>query len=144
MSEAKDTMLTAWDIVCALNMAIVCLICYRMVIHILSRSVERSSDLLAGMWAVVATVVVFRKTGVGSLSAGIARVVATCVSFALCLLYLLLFPSTPLGVAVLIGIGTVAVALLGRRNDFAQQASRLSGTVLQDDRGNTRHEPGDK
>jgi hypothetical protein len=101
----------------------------------LSRSVDRPSDLLGGMWAVVATVFAFKETPVRSLSAGIARLVATCVSFALCLLYVLLFPFTPVGVAVLIGIGTVAAALLGRRNDLAQQASRLSGAVLQHYRG---------
>jgi uncharacterized membrane protein YgaE (UPF0421/DUF939 family) len=70
------------------------------------------------MWAVVATVFVFRETRVRSLSAGIARLLATCVSFALCLLYLLLFPFTSVGMAVLIGIGTVAMALLGRRDDI--------------------------
>jgi uncharacterized membrane protein YgaE (UPF0421/DUF939 family) len=34
------------------------------------------------------------------------------------LLYLLLFPFTPVGMAVLIAIGTVVMALLGRRDDI--------------------------
>jgi uncharacterized membrane protein YgaE (UPF0421/DUF939 family) len=70
------------------------------------------------MWAVVAAVFVFRETRLRTLSAGIARLVATCVSFALCLLYLSLFPFTPVGMAALIGIGTVIMALLGRRDDI--------------------------
>ena len=70
----------------------------------------------------VATVFVFRETRLRSLSAGIARLIATCVSFALCLLYLLLFPFTAVGMAVLIGMGTVAMALLGRRDDIVTTA----------------------
>jgi uncharacterized membrane protein YccC len=118
MLEVKDAKLTAWDAIYALNMAIACLVSYWMITHILSRSVDRPSDFLGGMWAVAATVFVFRETRGRSLSAGIARLIATCVSFALCLFYLLLFPFTPLGMAVLIGIGTVAMALLGRRDDI--------------------------
>jgi uncharacterized membrane protein YgaE (UPF0421/DUF939 family) len=34
------------------------------------------------------------------------------------LLYLLLFPFTPVGMAVLIAIGTMVMALLGRRDDI--------------------------
>src|SRR5258708_36580944 len=70
------------------------------------------------MWAVVATVFVFRETRLRSLSAGIARLIATCVSFALCLLYLLLFPFTPVGMAALIAIGTMVMASLDRRDDI--------------------------
>ncbi len=66
----------------------------------------------------VAYALVFRETRLGSLSAGIARLIATCVSFALCLLYLSLFPFTPVGMAALIAIGTLVMALLGRREDI--------------------------
>jgi uncharacterized membrane protein YccC len=118
MQVVKDAKLIAGDVVYALNMAIACLVSYWIVTHILSQSVDRPSDLLGGMWAVVATVFVFRETRVTSLSAGIARLVATCVSSALCLLYLSLFPFTPVGMAALIGIGTVAMTLLGRRDDI--------------------------
>jgi uncharacterized membrane protein YccC len=116
--EVKDAKLSSWDIVYALNMAVACLASYWMITHILARSVDAPSDFLGGMWAVAATVFVFRETHVRSLSAGVARLIATCVSFALCLLYLSLFPFTPVGMAVLIGIGTVAMALLGRRDDI--------------------------
>jgi len=118
MPQAKNQKLSSWDVVYALNMGIACLITYWIMTHILSRFVDESSDFLGGMWAVVATVFVFRETRLRSLSAGAARLIATCVSFALCLLYLLLFPFTPVGMAALIGIGTVVIALLGRRDDI--------------------------
>src|SRR5258708_33255924 len=116
--EEKNPKLSRWDIAYALNMAIACLIPYWIMTHILSRFVDEPSDFLSGMWAVAATVFVFRETRLRSLSAGIARLIATCVSFALCLLYLLLFPFTPVGMAVLIAIGTAVTALLGRRDDI--------------------------
>src|SRR5882762_10657288 len=116
--EVKDAKLSSWDVVYALNMAIACFITYWIMTHILSRFVNGPSDFLGGMWAVVATVFVFRESRLRSLSAGIARLIATCVSFALCLLYLSFFPFTPVGMAALIAIGSVAMALLGRRDDI--------------------------
>jgi uncharacterized membrane protein YgaE (UPF0421/DUF939 family) len=116
--DVKNPKLSLWDVVYALNMAIACLITYWTMTHTLSRFVDQSSDFLGGMWAVAATVFVFRETRLGSLSAGIARLIATCVSFALCLLYLSLFPFTPVGMAALIAIGTVVISLLGRRDDI--------------------------
>jgi uncharacterized membrane protein YccC len=116
--EVKNPRLSWWDVAYALNMAIACLITYWIITHTLSRFVDVPSDFLGGMWAVAATVFVFRETRLRSLSAGIARLMATCVSFALCLLYLLLFPFTPVGMAALIAIGTLVLALLGRRDDI--------------------------
>ncbi len=118
MPEVKDAKLSSWDVVYALNMAIACLVSYWIMTRILARFFDGSADFLGGMWAVAATVFVFRESRARSLSAGIARLIATCVSFALCLLYLSLFPFTPVGMAALIGIGTVAMALLDRRDDI--------------------------
>jgi uncharacterized membrane protein YgaE (UPF0421/DUF939 family) len=122
MPEVKSLKLSSWDVVYALNMAIACFITYWIMTHSLSRFVDGPSDFLGGMWAVAATVFVYRETRLRSLSAGFARLIATCVSFALCLLYLLLFPFTPVGMAVLIGIGTMVMALLGRRDDIVTVA----------------------
>jgi uncharacterized membrane protein YgaE (UPF0421/DUF939 family) len=118
MPQVKDRKLSSWDVIYALNMAIACLITYWIMTHILFRLVDGPADLLGGMWAVVAAVFVFRDTRLRSLSAGIARLLATCVSFVLCLLYLLLFPFTPIGMAALIAIGTLVMTLLGRRDDI--------------------------
>jgi len=106
------------DMIYALEMTIACAISYWITTSGLIAFVGKSSDFLGGMWAVVATVFVFRDTRINSLSAGLARFIATCVSFALCLLYLLLFPFQVLGMAVLIGAGTVVMMLLGRREDI--------------------------
>jgi uncharacterized membrane protein YccC len=120
--------LAPWDFVYALAMAIACLMTYVIAIHGLGPFVERDNDLLGGMWAVVATVFVFRETRHDSLSAGIARLIATGVSFALCLPYLWIFPFTPVGMAILLGVGTVAMMLLGRRDDIITTA--ITTTVV--------------
>ena len=70
ISEVKSPKLSSWDVAYALNMAIACLITYWIMTHTLSRVVDESSDFLGGMWAVVATVFVFRETRLGSLSDG--------------------------------------------------------------------------
>jgi uncharacterized membrane protein YccC len=116
--SGKHDKLAAWDVVYSLNMAIACLITYWTITSILSGFVDQASDLLGGMWAVVAVVFVFRDTRARALSSGIARLIATCVSFALCLPYLLIFPFTPVGLAALLGIGTLIMAALGRREDI--------------------------
>jgi uncharacterized membrane protein YgaE (UPF0421/DUF939 family) len=108
----------AWDIAYAVDMAVACLITYWVLTNLLSRLVDVPNDLLGGMWGVVATVFVFRDTRAHSLPSGIARMIATCVSFALCFLYLWFFAFTPVGMAALIGIGTVTMMLLGRRDDI--------------------------
>ena len=79
---------------------------------------EARMTRLPVMWAVAATVFVFRETRRDSFSAGMARLIATCVSFALCLIYLWFFPFTPLGMAALLGIGTLVMMLLNRRGDI--------------------------
>src|SRR6266436_5625768 len=114
----KRQKLSPEDIIYALEMTIACAISYWITTSGLIAFVDKSSDFLGGMWAVVATVFVFRDTRTNSLSAGFARLIATCVSFALCLLYLLLFPFQPLGMAVLIGLGTLVMMILGRREDI--------------------------
>ncbi|MBO0741612.1 MAG: FUSC family protein [Hyphomicrobiaceae bacterium] len=115
---SKVTSLSSWDIIYALDMAIACAISYWAITHALQPLTDRDSDLLGGMWAVAATVFVFRETRRVSVSAGLARLIATCVSFALCLIYLWFFPFTPLGMAALLGIGTLAMMLLDRRGDI--------------------------
>src|SRR5258708_20076371 len=114
----KQQKLSSGDISCAVEMGIECAIRYWIITYGLAPFVDRASDFLGGMWAAVATVFVFRDTRANSVSAGLSRLLATCVSFALCLLYLVLFPFQPVGMAALIGIGTVVMMLLGRREDI--------------------------
>ena len=100
------------------NMAIACGLSYWIMTHALSPLVGKGSDLLGGMWAAVATLFVFRSSLDDSLTAGLARLFVTIVSFALCLVYLWFFPVTVVGLAVVIGVGTLAMMLLSWRDDI--------------------------
>jgi hypothetical protein len=110
--------LSAWDFFYALDMALAGLISYSIVTYVLSPFVDKPDAFLGGMWATIATVFVFRETRVDSLSAGMSRLIATCVSFALCQVYLVALPFHPAGLAALLGIGTVILMYLGRRDDI--------------------------
>jgi uncharacterized membrane protein YccC len=114
--------LSAWDVAYSVNMAIACLISYWITTTALSGLVGRNTDYLGGMWATVATVFVFRDSRKGSVSAGAQRFKATCVSFALCQLYLWIFPFEAVGMAALLGIGTLVMMKLGRREDILTTA----------------------
>ena len=120
--------LTPWHFGYAVFMAIACGVSYTIITQVLVPFVDRSDDLLGGMWAVVATIFVFRESRESTLSAGLARLIATCVSFALCLAYLLIFPFTGLGMAVVIGLGTIVMVLLGRQEDIV--TTGITSTVV--------------
>jgi uncharacterized membrane protein YccC len=125
--------LSAYNIVYSIAMALACLISFWIVTHLLNTIVVRDDDLLGGMWAAVATAFVFRDTGRAqtlvfpdtvraSFSAGVARLVATSVSFALCLVYLSLARPSASGMAVVLAAGTVILILLGRLDEIITTA----------------------
>jgi hypothetical protein len=101
-------------------LGVACLISYLLITYILGRAyfVSRDEELLGGMWAVIATVFVYRHTYQQSVSAALSRMAATLLSFALCLVYLLIFPFYPWGMAALIGIGAIVMTLIGRPEDI--------------------------
>jgi hypothetical protein len=105
-------------------LAISCLISYWLITSILAReySVSRDNDLLGGMWAVVATIFVFRYRVLQSGRAAISRTLATFLSFALCFLYFLIFPFNAFGMAAVIWIGAVILCLIGRSEDIVTTA----------------------
>src|SRR5580658_7480829 len=86
-------------------LAIACLVSYWLITTVLTReySLSREDDLLGGMWAVVATIFVYRTSHQRSTRAAVARTVATLVSFVACLAYLLFFPFHVIGMTALIG-----------------------------------------
>jgi uncharacterized membrane protein YccC len=110
--------LSSWNVIYSLNMGIACAISYWIMTNALASIVDKDSDLLGGMWSAVATLFVFRASRGDSLTAGASRLLATSVSFALCLAYLWFFPFTVPGLAALIGIGALAMMLLGRQDDI--------------------------
>src|ERR1700757_4345498 len=96
-------------------LAVSCLISYWLITNILAReySASRDNDLLGGMWAVIATIFVFRYSILQSGRVAISRTLATFLSFALCFLYFLIFPFNVFGMVALIWIGTVILCLIG-------------------------------
>jgi hypothetical protein len=100
-------------------LGISCGISYWLITHILAdiRSISRDDDLLGGMWAVAATIFVYRYSHAESVRAALSRMAATSVSFALCFVYLLIFPFHMWGMATLIGISAIAVTMIGRPDD---------------------------
>jgi uncharacterized membrane protein YccC len=114
--------ITSWDVIYSVSMGIACLIGYAAATTLLSTLTPRDDDLLGGMWASVATAFVFRDTRAQSLSAGVDRLIATCVSFALCLVYLLVAPPTAAGIPILVFAGTLIIMLLKRREDIITTA----------------------
>ena len=123
--------LSAWDIAFAVAMALACLITYWIMAALFLRFGHGpSSDLVGGLWAIVATLYVFRETRVKSLAASMGRIIATGVSFALCLIYLLLFPFTPWALAGLLVCGTLIMMALGRRDEIGLAAVTTAVVML--------------
>jgi len=115
----------------ALMLTISCVISFWLITHILPNlySVSRDDDLLGGMWAVIATIFVYRHTQSESLGAAGLRLVATLASFALCLVYLLVFPFNVWGMAALIGIGAFGLGMMGRP-DYIMTTSITTAVVM--------------
>ena len=110
--------LSAWDVVHAVNLAITTFIAYALTTSVTPLLTQRPAQPVGILWTVISAVFVFRDTREHSLSAGMSRLFATCFSFALCLVYLLLFPANPLGMAILIAIGALLATLANRRDEI--------------------------
>lgn len=103
----------------AMAVALACLISFEITTHLLTRvrSISEADDELGGMWAMIATLFVFREAYQQSVAAAFSRTRATAVSFALCLLYLAFLPFHPWGMVLLIGVGAVLVTLTAHPED---------------------------
>ncbi|HEY6770289.1 MAG TPA: FUSC family protein [Candidatus Sulfotelmatobacter sp.] len=97
---------------------------YWLITAVLTREyfVSRDDDLLGGMWAAVATIFVYRESYDQSARAALSRILATLFSFLLCLIYLLIFPFHVVGMAVLIGVIAIILALVRRSEDIITAA----------------------
>ena len=101
-------------------LGICCLFSYKLITELLTRSrfLPRDDQFLGGMWAVIATIFVFRCSYEESVRAALSRTSATLFSFALCFVYLLVSPFRPWGLVLLIAIGAIVLDLLGRSEDI--------------------------
>ncbi len=111
-------------------LSLACLVSYWCTTRVLGRTVDVSkvNVALGAMWAVIATVFVYRTGASQSSRAALTRIAATLVSFALCLGYLLLLPFHVLGLAVLIGLSVLVATLIGRPEDAVTAA--ITTTVV--------------
>jgi len=117
-------------IVHAVVLAVACIFSYQAITFLLAHgwTISRDDKSLGGMWAVIATIFVFRYSYKDSAKAAFSRTTATFLSFLLCFCYLLIFPFTPHGMAVLIGLGTVLLSLVGRDEDIV--TAGITTTVI--------------
>jgi uncharacterized membrane protein YccC len=122
VASVSTKKLSAWDIVHSIVMALACLISYTLMTKLLNVAIEGHDDLLGGMWAAVSTAFVFRDSRQHSLLAGVGRLIATAVSFALCLPYLWFIRANVAGMGILLAAGTLVMALLDRREDIITTA----------------------
>jgi uncharacterized membrane protein YccC len=120
--SASPRHILAWHILYAVGMAVACLVAYWIAVYAFASGFPKSSETIGAMWAAIAAAFVFRDSRAQAVSAGIARLRATCVSFVLCLIYLSLFPPTAVGMAIIIGAGTLIVSALRWREDIITTA----------------------
>jgi fusaric acid resistance family protein len=93
-------------------------------------SLSRGDDLIAGLWAVIATAFVFRTTENESVTAAKTRLAATAMSFALCFAYLLILPFHAWGMAVLIAVGAFVLISLGQAGDVGVAAITTAAVTV--------------
>jgi uncharacterized membrane protein YgaE (UPF0421/DUF939 family) len=122
MPFIKVQPLSVWEVAYAIDMAIASAITYYLMAFVVPLLTHRPEEPVGILWAVISTVFVFRDTRAHSLAAGISRLAATCVSFVLCFVYLLLLPPGPLALIVLIAISALLMMVLGRRDDIGLAA----------------------
>jgi len=118
MVQVTFERLSAADLGHAVNLAIAALVTYALTTSVTPLLLNRPAETVGILWAVISAIFVVKDTRERSLSAGVSRLVSTCASFALCLIYLLFLPANPLGMAILIGIGALLMMLAGRRDEI--------------------------
>jgi hypothetical protein len=103
----------------SVGLSLACVITYLLITQVVVRvhSQSRTDTLLGALWSVVATIFVYRTSHQETIKAATSRVVATLGSFVLCLIYLLILPFHAWAMALLVGIGTLAMMLAGRPDD---------------------------
>jgi len=119
-TTARNFSRTSQSVTHGVALAVCCFLSYTIITDLLalSRFAPRDDELLGGMWAVVATIFVFRYSYEESVRAALSRISATLLSFVLCLIYLLIFPFRTWGLAVLIAIGAIVLELVGRSEEI--------------------------
>lgn len=107
-----------WIAAYGTGLGLAALVSYELTTRVLTNAISsRDDQMLGGMWSVAATLFVCRQSYVESVRASLSRTAATSLSFILCLGYLMFFPFSSSGMAVLIAIGAVIMIMIGRPGD---------------------------
>ena len=125
----KFSKLSVWDVAYAVDMAIACLLTYAVMAFLLPRWGWPTTSV-GELWAVISTVFVYKDSRAHSLTAGMARLIATFVSFALCLIYLWLLPATIIGMAALIAISVLLMMFIGRQDEMGLTAITIAVIMI--------------
>ena len=116
--EKSGLQRVVWAVASGTGVALAALVSYELTTRLLTGAISsRDDQMLGGMWSVIATMFVCRQSYKESLGAALSRTAATSLSFILCLSYLLLFPFSSWGMAILIGIGGVILIMINRPGD---------------------------
>jgi len=118
-----------WDVLYAIDMGVVALVAYWGALFALAPVSATTSNTIGALWATVSALFVFREHRADSFSAAGSRLLATCISAVLCLIYLLFFTPTMFGMAVVITVGTVLM-LVSRRNGEVATTAITTAVVM--------------
>lgn len=128
--ETNGIQRIVWAAASGTGSAAAALVSYELATRILTSAISsRDDQLLGGMWSVVATLFVWRESYSESVSAALSRIAATALSFILCQGYLLFFPFSSWGMAILIAIGAVILIIIDRTRDLTT-ASITTAVVM--------------
>ena len=100
-------------------LALACAVSYLLTTRVLSHihQISPEDQLIGGMWAMIATAFVYRFSYDQSITAAISRVSATLLSIVLCFTWLVFFSFSLWATALLIGVGSLILILVGRPDD---------------------------
>jgi uncharacterized membrane protein YccC len=109
------------DVVSSLVLGIACSVTYLALVAAVGPALSETTESaeIGAMWAVVATIFVYRAHLADALDDARTRLAATALSLVVCLAYLLVLPVNPVGVGVVIGLGSLLALALGRPQDAA-------------------------
>jgi uncharacterized membrane protein YccC len=118
------------DLVSSLMLGAACCLTFVLLADGVGPALSETSDSaeIGAMWAVVATIFVFRAHLTDGLGEARTRLAATALSLVVCLAYLLVLPVTAIGIGLVIGAGSLLALAVDRPQDAA--LTGITSTVV--------------
>jgi uncharacterized membrane protein YgaE (UPF0421/DUF939 family) len=119
------------DLSVALQYAIISLLAFLISYYSVSAIQKESSSLqMTGtMWAMISGIIVLQETRQSTLDTASRRIFASFIGAVLSFVYLLFFPFSPVGMAVMIGI-TILLCMSLKIRDHAKLAALTVGVIM--------------